>query len=64
MSENSKEMITITKEEYDDLMTKAIDWENMHIIMDKCHRDVAYDSIRVILGIWEEKIKELKVVEI
>lgn len=64
MSENSKEMITITKEEYDDLMTKAIDWENMHIIMDKCRKDVAYDSIRVILGIWEEQSKELKVVEI
>ena len=56
--------ISINKSEYDDLKTKAIDWENMYIIMEKCDKDSAYDAIKAILGVWDDVPKELKVVEL
>lgn len=60
--QNVSEIISITKDEYDDLKTKSIDWDNMHIIMSRCEKDVAYEVIKTILGLWDDE-KEINIIE-
>lgn len=54
MDENTKN-VTITLEEYKDLITKCVDWDGIYAITAHVSDEkVAMEAIRCLMGVWKD----------